>query len=306
MKVKTYESFLVAEEHQGLTVEYYLKKILGYSGRKIQKLTRAKGILLNNKSVFLQKKVKAGDQLKILLLQDKSYGVVPEQGAVQILYEDPEIVVVNKPARMLVHPAGRTEHGTLANYLAYYFQQKKEVLTIRPLHRLDRDTTGCVVFAKKAEIQSALERQLKQGQFKRIYWALVPGRVEPPAGEIELPLGPDDFKPNRRTVKEQGERAVTRYRTLKTEIIPDLSLEVSLLELDLITGKTHQIRVHLAHIGHPVLGDRMYGKPFPLISRQALHARTVSFIHPASGQKVTFQAPWPEDLQKIINLDEKK
>ena len=303
--MKSYETYQVTEEHQGLTVEYYLKNILGCSGRKIQKLTRVKGILLNNKPVFLQRKVKAGDRIKVLNLQDKSYGVVPEPGTVQILYEDSELVVVNKPARMLVHPTGRTERGTLANYLAHYFQQQGQVLTIRPLHRLDRDTTGCVVFAKKAGIQSELEQQLKQGMFKRIYWALVPGRVEPPLGEIDLPLGTDELRPNRRTVHEQGERAVTRYRTLMTELISELSMEVSLLELNLITGKTHQIRVHLAHIGHPVLGDRMYGKPSPLISRQALHARTVTFIHPANGQEVTVQAPWPEDFSKIINWDEK-
>ncbi len=298
--MKSYETFQVAEEHQGLTVEYYLKNILGYSGRKIQKLTRLKGILLNKKTVFLKKKVRAGDQLKVLILQDQSYGVVPEAGFVQILFEDSEIVVVNKPAHMLVHPAGQTGHGTLANYLAHYFQQKGQVLTIRPLHRLDRDTTGCVVFAKKASIQSALEQQLKDGLFKRIYWALVPGRLEPPSGEIDLPLGPDALKANRRAVREQGLKAVTHYRTLETLVRPENSMEISLLELRLITGRTHQIRVHLAHIGHPLLGDRMYGKPSPLISRQALHARTVTFVHPTSGQEISVHAPWPEDFQQII------
>lgn len=295
--MKSFKTYLIDSEHQGLTVELYLKNILLFSGRKIQKLTRLKGIRLNKKTVFLQKKVLADDVLSVLTLEDKSYGVLPEEGSIDILFEDSQVIVVNKPPNMLVHPAGQTSHGTLANYLAYYFQRRGEVLTIRPLHRLDRDTSGCVVFAKDAQTQAMLEKQLHNGDFKRSYYALVEGSIEPQEGTIDFPIGRHPKMPNRRAAVEQGERAITHYRTLKSirnnERVPDLSL----LELKLETGRTHQIRVHLAHVGHPVIGDKMYGKQSALIARQALHAESVFFIHPKEGQKIKVQAPIPLDFE---------
>ncbi len=297
--MKSYQTYPVQNEHQGLTVEEYLKRVLQYSGRKLQKLTRHKGILLNKKTVFLQKKVKTGDILSVLIQEDLSYGVLPEEGIVDILYEDAHIIVLNKPAKMLVHPAGQTTHGTLANYLAYYFHQKREIFTIRPLHRLDRDTSGCVVFAKDSQTQSLLEQQLQQGSLKRLYYALVEGHVEPQEETIDLPLGVHPKMPNRRIVSQEGERAVTHYRTISMDKITSMD-KISLLELNLETGRTHQIRVHLAYIGHPVLGDTMYGRRSPLISRQALHAHTIMFTHPHTGAPITVSAPVSEDFKNII------
>lgn len=298
--MKTYHTYQIGGEHQGLTVELYLKNILQYSGRKIQKLTRLKGIQLNKKTVFLQKKVKAGDLLSVLILEDKSYGVLPEEGPIEVLWEDSQVIILNKPPQMLVHPAGQTTQKTLANYLAYYFQQKKELVTIRPLHRLDRDTTGCIAFAKDAQTQTVLEQQLHHGTFKRSYYALVEGKLEPQAGTIDLPIGFHPAKPNRRTVTEQGERAITSYRTLKILGNEGNVPSLSLLELKLETGRTHQIRVHLAHVGHPVLGDRMYGRRSPFIARQALHACSIFFIHPKDGQGITVHAPIPSDLKPLV------
>lgn len=318
--MKSYRTYSINSENQGLTVELYLKDILQYSGRKIQRLTRLHGIQLNKKKVFLQKKVKAGDVLHVLVLEDQSYGVLPEEGSVEILYEDTQVIVLNKPSNMLVHPTGQTSKGTLANYLAYAFQQRGEVFTIRPLHRLDRDTSGCVIFAKDAQTQSILEQQLHTGTFKRIYYAIVEGALEPQEGMIDAAIGAHPSKPNRRAVTEQGEKAITYYRTLKSwqikkyqtkglknEELPPEELpnqrsvkEYSLLELSLETGRTHQIRVHLAHILRPIIGDKMYGRGSCLIGRQALHAESVSFVHTKGGQEITVRAPMPADFIGIL------
>jgi 23S rRNA pseudouridine1911/1915/1917 synthase len=206
--MKSFHTYKVAVEHEGLTVEGYLKQILQYSGRRIQKLTRQKGILLNGKAAYLQKKVRAKDTLRILAAGDVSYGVLPEAGAIEILYEDDFLLIVNKPARQLVHPAGRTTGGTLANHLAHALKERGIVSTVRSLHRLDRDTSGCVIFAKDPRSQFILEQQLKAGILKRTYWALVEGTFCPPAGTIDAPIGPHPSSPNRRAVHAGGEKAV--------------------------------------------------------------------------------------------------
>lgn len=288
-----YRSYNIDSEHQGLTVEKYLKDILHYSGRTIQKLTRQKGILLNNKNVYLQKTVKTGHLLRILILEDQSYGVLPEQGPIDILYQDAQVIILNKPANILVHPTGQTKYGTLANFLAYYFQQQDEICTIRPLHRIDRDTTGCVVFAKDAQTQSLIEQQLHTGTFKRTYQAIVLGNIKPSNGTIDAPIGAHPSKANRRAINTMGEKAITHYRTIKS------LTDMSLLELSLETGKTHQIRIHLAHVGHPVIGDKMYGKGSSIINRQALHAASISFINPKDQKEITVHAPLPLDMERI-------
>ena len=292
--MKTYTTYPIAEEHQGLTVEDYLKQVLNYSGRKIQKLTRQRGIVLNKKTVFLQKKVKTGDILRVLTLDDLSYGVEPEPGPVEILYEDGYLIVLNKPSGLLVHPSGQTSRGTLSNYLAHYYFQQGAIYTVRPLHRLDRETSGCVVFAKDSNTQALLDNLLKEGSLKRTYQAVVNGIVDPPAGTINAPIGPHPTKPNRRSVNPKGDPAITHYKTLQT-----LS-GASLLELTLATGRTHQIRVHLSYLEHPIIGDRMYGKGSALISGQALHAFSLHFPHPVEQRKIAVKAPFPADFLRVL------
>lgn len=294
--MKKFASYKIAKEHEGLALEHYLKQILQYSGRKIQKLTRQKGILLNGKAVFLQKKVKFGDTLRILNAEDAAYGVQPEEGFIDILYEDDYMIVVNKPAHQLVHPTGQTTKGTLANYLAYALQQRNIVATIRPVHRLDRETSGCIIFAKDSRSQFMLEQQLKDRRLKRIYWALVRGVVSPAAGTINAPIGAHPSMPNRRAIQEHGEQAVTHYRTIGAYA------DASLLELTLDTGRTHQIRLHLSHLGYPVIGDGMYGIRVPWMARQALHAAYISFIKLKDNHEVTVQAPLPQDFTDAIEF----
>ncbi|SMC79864.1 RluA family pseudouridine synthase [Sporomusa malonica] len=294
--MKSYKHYKISPEHTGLTIENYLKQVLHYSGRKIQKLTRAKGILINGRSAFLQKQLKPTDSLRVLVIDDISYGVQPEPGSIEILYEDDFMLVLNKPPYQLVHPTGQTTGGTLANHLAHHLTEHGIVSTVRAVHRLDRETSGCIIFAKNARSQFLLEQQLKDRSLKRIYWALVQGIVAPPSGIINAPISLHPSLPNHRAINAKGEEAITHYQTIR-----NYSNE-SLLELTLETGRTHQIRVHLAHLGYPIIGDKMYGVRSPLISRQALHAAQVTFKHLGGKGAVTVNAPLPPDFARMIDF----
>jgi len=300
--MKKFTTYKIEKEQDGFVLETYLKQTLQYSGRKIQKLTRKKGILLNGKAVFLQKKVKFGDTLRVLNFEDVAYGVEPEAGNIEILYEDEYMLVLNKPARQLVHPTGQTTSGTLANYLAYELQKRNIVTTIRPVHRLDRETSGCIIFAKDSRSQFILEQQLKEKTLKRTYWALVNGLVCPAKGTIDAPIGNHPSKSNRRAIDTNGEPAITHYRTVEHYT------DTSLVELSLDTGRTHQIRLHLAHIGYPILGDGMYGVRFSGMLRQALHATCITFQRLQDHSEINVQAPLPQDFinaRKVCKQKEK-
>jgi len=298
--MKKFTTYKIEKEQDGFVLETYLKQTLQYSGRKIQKLTRKKGILLNGKAVFLQKKVKFGDTLRILNFEDATYGVEPEAGAIEILYEDEYMLVLNKPAGQLVHPTGQTTTGTLANYLAYELQKRNVVTTIRPVHRLDRETSGCIIFAKDSRSQFILEQQLKEKTLKRTYWALVNGIVSPSTGTIDVPIGNHPSKPNRRAIDTKGEPAITHYRILEHYT------DTSLVELSLDTGRTHQIRLHLAHIGYPILGDGMYGVRFSGMLRQALHATCITFQRLQDHNEINVQAALPQDFINAREACKKK
>jgi 23S rRNA pseudouridine1911/1915/1917 synthase len=293
--MRTFQNYIIAESQAGLTVEKYLKQILNYSGRKIQKLTRQKGILINGKMAYLQRTVKHGDTLRVLSIEDASYGVTPERGSIDVLYEDEDLLVINKPAYQLVHPTGQTNSGTLANFIACYFKERGILSTIRPVHRLDRETSGCIIFAKSAMSQAILEQQLKEKMLQRTYQALVRGVVQPAAGTINAPIGPHPTLPNRRSVVPNGERGITHYQTIKT------FSDASLLELSLETGRTHQIRVHLTHLGYPIIGDKMYGIRTVWMPRQALHASSITFQHIKDKALTTVHAPLPADFQAALD-----
>ena len=292
--MKLFQTHVVTHDQSGLTIETLLKQELHYSGRKLQKLTRQKGLFLNKKAAFLKKQVKENDILRVLLSADADYGVLPEDGPLTICYEDNHLFALNKPPYQLVHPTGWTSSKTLANYLAGHLKKRGVTITMRPIHRLDRDTSGCVLFAKSDHSQFALEAQLKSGQLKRTYTALVQGVVQPSSGTIDEPIGEHPTHPNRRAVSAQGDCAVTHYKTI--EALPNASL----LEVVLETGRTHQIRVHLAHIGYPIIGDAMYGSPSTLIKRQALHASAITFQRPDDGKTITISAPLPDDFTQAL------
>jgi 23S rRNA pseudouridine1911/1915/1917 synthase len=287
-------TYRITAEQAGLTVEDYLKNIAAVSARQRQLLTRLRGIRLNSKPAFLKRVLKENDVLSIKNIADKDYGVKAQAGKINILYEDEDLIVLNKPPFMLVHPTGRTETGTLANFLAAYFQQHNKIITIRPVHRLDRDTSGCVIFAKSGRAQKILEDELIKRKLHRTYIAVTLKNPPSAFGTINLPIAVNPKKRNQRIVSEKGDTAVTHYRLLKQ------SPHASLLELKLDTGRTHQIRVHLAHMGMAIIGDKMYGSPSAKIARQALHAAAVQFYHPVSGKLISINAPLPADMDELL------
>ena len=298
-KNSSLKKYIVADRYDGMALEEYLKKVMEVSARQRQKLFFSRGVYVNGTSAHTKRLLKAGDMVAVRQFKDNNYGVTPESGAIDIIYEDNDIIVLNKSAGILVHPAGRTESGTLANYLAGYFKQKKQIVTIRPLHRLDRDTTGCILFAKSGKVQTVLEKMLAAGKIHRGYEAVIVGDGRQllqdfPEGIIDAPIAKDVFRPNRRVVSAGGQRAVTHFRLEKT------GARLSLLSLWLETGRTHQIRVHLAHSGYPVVGDKLYGRADSQIARQALHAATLELLHPMTGEKLELSAQRPEDFAQLV------
>lgn len=237
---------------------------------------------------------KSGNLLKLRLFPRERPGMEPDWHELNILFEDDFMLIVNKPVGMEVHPSAHGQKGTLANAVAAYFEMTGKACKVRPVHRLDKDTTGPVVFAKNEAASVILEKSLKDKKIDRLYIALAEGRINPPKGVINAPIGQDRLHSTRRRVSETGEPAVTHYE------VTDRLVDHSLVRLRLETGRTHQIRVHLAHIGHPVAGDGMYGGKRTYISRQALHGEKLVCFHPWSGEKIHVTAPLPEDMLQAV------
>lgn len=292
-----FDSYTVTQAESALTVRNFLR-LHHISARQVQKLTRSKGILKNGRPAFLQATLRAGDVIKIRQLTPTKSNLTAENLPLTILYEDDDLLIVNKPPRQLVHPTGRTTHGTLANAVIYHLEKSGQPLLLYPLHRLDRDTSGCVIFAKNTEAERALTEQRDRHTLTRTYIALVQGISPHTDGTINLPIGKHPTQPNRRAIRTDGDPAITHYRLLHRYD------NYSLLELNLETGRTHQIRLHLAAIDLPILGDNMYGTHSPLIKRQALHALKTTFTHPRTNKHITIEAPLTEDITNAINIIE--
>jgi 23S rRNA pseudouridine1911/1915/1917 synthase len=283
------------EADVGRTVEEILVETLGISRRRIQKLTRSRGVQLNRRPAFLGKRVRAGDVVSARAAADEEVGLEPVAMELQVVHEDADLLVLDKPPFLLVHPTAPHHRRTLAHGIAHHFLAQGLHAKVRPVHRLDRDTSGLLLVAKTPVAHARLDVQLREGTLRREYTALVQGVVEQDEGFIDSPIGRHKQDPNLRAVRPQaGEPARTRFQVV--ERYPTASL----LRLELETGRTHQIRVHLAHLGHPVFGDAPYGGPTaPGLKRQALHASRVAFAHPTSGEPLAFEAPLPPDLAAL-------
>ncbi len=223
--------------------------------------------------------------------------IEPEDIPLDIRYEDNDLLIINKPAGMLVHPTPQTTSGTLANALIYYYRKKGEKTLFHCVHRLDRMTSGLLLAAKRPEIQHLLST--KEGKlFHREYIAIAEGIIEPPEGIISLPIARNPESIITRIVSPEGKPAITNYKT--EQIFKKESAVFSLLRLSLVTGRTHQIRVHLSHMGHPLLGDDLYGGTLEFIPRQALHAERILLDHPITGEKIDIHAELPKDMADMI------
>lgn len=287
-------SYTVDAAHDGRELRQLVRAPLGLSAKLWKHIKWNGTILVNGKAIRNARLcVRAGDELT--LLWQEASPVVPVNLPLDILYEDETFLVVNKPAGMIVHPTYRAARDTLVHAVAGYFERRGEAAGIHPLYRLDRDTTGIVILAKSARIQHAMTKH--HGQIYREYLALVRGHLDRPSGCIDMPIGRDLSKANHWQVREDGKHALTEYETIA------LWPSYSLLKIHLLTGRTHQIRVHFAALGHPLLGDAAYGSTCDVILRQALHAWRVHFRHPDTGREIHIEAPIPEDMRRLIGHD---
>lgn len=279
------------------TVGEYLKK-KGYSRQIIIHLKKTEhGILQNGEWAYVRTPLVPGDVLKITLLEESaSEHILPVPMEPDIVYEDEDLLVVNKPFDMPVHPSIHNYDNTLANGMAYYFQQKGETFIFRCINRLDRDTTGLLILAKNALSASILSNDMKARKIHRTYQAVVSRIPVPASGTIDAPIARKEDSAIERCVDfEKGEPAVTHYRTLETKE------NLALVELSLETGRTHQIRVHMQHMGCPLLGDYLYNPDFTLINRVSLHSYSLSFLHPITGKSMYFCAPLPKDMAGLLS-----
>jgi len=221
--------------------------------------------------------------------------VVPAEGPLDIVHEDPDLIVLNKPPGVLVHPGHGHFDDTLGNFLMWYYQQAGDESGFHPVHRLDKGTSGLVVVAKHAHAQEKLKNQLHTSEFRRVYLAVCDGAPPEPSGTVDAPIGPVDGSLTAREVRPDGRPARTHYQVLQT------CGPRSLVELELETGRTHQIRVHMAHIGCPLTGDFLYGtENRALIARPALHSARLELTHPITGERLRFGLPLPADMAALI------
>lgn len=271
----------------GHSIESVLKNELHVPKKLLHQIRMSKGAKQNGEEVPWSTLLQQGDKLQVLLFQPEDLGVTPTYMDIEVLYEDDHVIVVNKPAGMNVHPNEEGQTDTLANGVAYHYQSQGLAVKVRHIHRLDQDTTGAVVFAKHPLAVATMDRLLEQRSIKRTYLALVHGKLKKKKGVINKRIGKDRHHPSRRRVSPTGQEAVTNYEVLNYINKNDLSL----LKVQLDTGRTHQIRVHLGHLGHPLYGDSLYGSKVKG-SRQALHAAEVTFPHPISGEVIECVAPF--------------
>lgn len=243
-------------------------------------------------------RVRPRQQVRLLIPPPEPSGLRPERIPLDVIYEDPDLLVVNKPAGLTVHPAPGHPGGTLVNAVLAHVPDLPGIGgTLRPgiVHRLDKDTSGLLAVAKSEEAQRSLAAQLRARTIVRTYLAIVRGRVPQDEGRITAPLGRHPVRRKRIAVIPRGRHAATQYMVL--ERFPRATLLACRLE----TGRTHQIRVHLLHIGHPVLGDPVYGGArVPELARQALHAARLEFVHPRTGTRLTFTSPVPDDIARLL------
>ncbi len=254
------------------------------------------GITLDGKKAFVSDLVAPGQALEVLVDQPgRQAKVLSYPGPLDIVYEDDHIVVLNKQAGVLVHPIVPAQADTIGNFLLWHYNTTGQVGTLfHPVHRLDRGTTGLLVVAKHPSAQTALKEQLHTPDFQRRYLALTVGAPEPGVGTVDAPILKLPNEAIRHGVRPDGQRAVTHYETLS------LHGPYALVRLELETGRTHQIRVHMAHMGHPLLGDFLYGEESPLLTRPALHSAELAFVHPMTGKKMTFSQPLPQDMARLL------
>ncbi len=279
------------ENYKGSVMDYLQKKH-DYSSRIVKSVKREGELLLNGKNVNFTKECQPGDEIQIIL-KSEHFDAEPENLPLRVLYEDKHLLVVDKPPFMVTHPTKSHQSGTLSNAIYGYYEQKGYEGKIHFISRLDMDTSGVVLIAKNKYMHHLMQNVAEYKPFDKYYYAIVRGDLPSAEGVIDLPIvrSGEGIK---REVDEEGRECVTQYK------VADKKNGYSLVRLRLITGRTHQIRVHLKSIGCPIISDNLYGEPNSLIDRQALHAYEVSFVHPITNEKMHIIAPLPEDFKNAL------
>lgn len=287
---------VVQKEDCGRTGIAVLKEKMFFSRALLRRIKRQGKAWINGKEAFLTSRVKEGDVLEVDTEIGRQSDIIPQDIPLDILYEDDAILAVNKPAGMLVHPVGKEIYGTLANaVMGHWRKAQKSNCIFRPVFRIDRDTSGLVLISGHHTAHLGLLRQMAVKNLKRQYIAVAGGRIEEKEGIIDQPIARKAGSIIEREISPSGSRAVTNFTVLG--YLPNINATV--LEVSLETGRTHQIRVHLSGIGHPLLGDSLYGGCLSLIKRQALHSHQITFDHPEKGVRLDLVSPLPAD---IINI----
>ena len=288
--------YIIDEDSAGLRVEQFLRR-KRYSGQNLSEIKRMpKSILVNGVHYYMRQELSTGDHLQVRICETQnSEKIPPTKLALDIIYEDEDLLVLNKPAGMPIHPSLNNYTNSMANALAYYFQSQGKPFIFRCCNRLDRDTSGLTIVSKHLVSGSILSDMTKYREVHREYLAIARGSVTPSEGTIQAPLGRKDGTIIERTVDwEHGEDAVTHYKVVKE------ANGHSLVSLRLETGRTHQIRIHMKYLGYPLIGDYLYNPDMEYLTRQALHSHHMEFTHPITGEHMSFTAPLPEDMARVM------
>lgn len=280
-------------------INQILKQEFKLSARLMHKVIINKLVLLNNKQIDTRSSINIGDNVKIdLNYEEENDNIVPVKMNLDILYEDDCLLIINKPAGIAVHPSILHFEDSLSNGIRFYFDSIGLKKKIRPVNRLDLDTSGIIVFAKNEFVQECLIRQMNNNIFKKEYIAIVTGHLKEKSGVINLPIARKENSIIERCISEEGQNAITKY-----EVIKELD-SISVVKCFLETGRTHQIRVHFMAIGHPLIGDSLYGSKSSLINRQALHCYSISFVHPITKEVLNITCNLPKDMENIFKQKE--
>lgn len=293
MSVVTYE---VGKDGNDIKIRDYMKDNLNLSGRFIRGSAMNRRLRVNGKDVKLNYRLHEGDIIEVTVNAEESQNIEGEDLNIKVIYEDDDLLIVDKPPFMVVHPTKSHPSGTLANGVIHHFRSNNDNSIVRLVSRLDRDTSGLIMIAKNQFSHMNLAKSMEKNQIEKSYLAIIHGKLENNEGTIDLPIGRPTNETIKRAILEDGQRSITHYK------IRESYRKGALVELLLETGRTHQIRVHLSYVGCPIYGEQLYSEfnDEEFISRQALHAYALTLPHPRTGIILKFKSQIPEDMQNLI------